>query len=398
MNWLLHFKEAYANLMASKLRSFLAVLGILVGTSSVVAMISGGQLATAHTLKQFSELGTDLLAISIFRVSEQADILNTSRELTITDLINLKRFIPDITAIAPYITVHKDISYQGHLLQGNIIGSVPALKDVIQINISQGRFITAYDLNEPFCVIGVELANELISLGIKNPLYKNLRIADRYYTVIGVIAPWQENSFFNQDINKSIIVPIDTIKFIASYTTISNIVMRLTENANISVVQAKMENIVHKLSPDRQLFFRSAKQLIASMTNQRNTLTLLLALIGSISLFVGGIGVMNIMLVSVVERRREIGIRKAVGARNKDIRCLFLVESVALSLFGGTLGVVIGLLTAYIIAVFAGWQFEWFLLPPLIGFLVSTAVGIFFGYYPAYKASLLDPIQTLRAE
>ena len=174
--------------------------------------------------------------------------------------------------------------------------------------------------------------------------------------------------------------------------------MRLTKNANIERVQEDIKKDYKKISPDKQLFFRSAKQLIDSMTSQRNTLTLLLALIGSISLVVGGIGVMNIMLVSVVERKREIGIRKAVGARSKDIRYLFLVESVALSLLGGVLGVLAGILTSYIIAVFAGWQFELFFTPPLIGFFVSVAVGVFFGYYPAHKASLLDPIQTLRAD
>lgn len=125
---------------------------------------------------------------------------------------------------------------------------------------------------------------------------------------------------------------------------------------------------------------------------------MLLALIGSISLLVGGIGVMNIMLVSVTERRKEIGIRRAIGARRRDIQTLFLAESVILSLFGGTLGVLLGVLISYVIASFAKWSFHLFLLPPLVGFCVSVAVGVFFGFYPAYKASQLDPIQTLRAD
>ena len=166
----------------------------------------------------------------------------------------------------------------------------------------------------------------------------------------------------------------------------------------VDEVQVQIHNVLSQIIPGKQLFFRSAKQLIASMMTQRKTLTLLLSLIGSISLVVGGIGVMNIMLVSVVERRREIGIRMAVGARRKDIRYLFLIEAVALSLFGGILGVMAGVLTSYIIAMFAGWAFHLFFFPPFIGFLVSVAVGIFFGFYPAYSASRLDPIQTLRAD
>lgn len=398
MNWLLQIKEAYANIISSKLRSFLAVLGILVGTGSVVAMVSGGQLATAEALKQFSELGTDLLAVSVFSGNSKGSEKSADHEVTAEDILNLKNRVSEITAIAPYTTVYSDVSYDGHRLQANIIGSVSALQQVIRINMQKGRFLTIYDTMEPFCVIGAEVARNLAKLGIKNPIHKQLQIGERYCTVIGVAKPWKENSFFNQDVNKSLIISLDTTKFISQYATINNVVMRLTDNPDIDDVQAKIERIFHKLAPDKQLFFRSAKQLIGSMTSQRNTLTLLLALIGSISLLVGGIGVMNIMLVSVVERRREIGIRKAVGARSKDIRQLFLVESVALSLLGGVLGVLTGLLTSYFIAVFAGWQFEIFILPPLIGFLVSVAVGVFFGYYPAYKASLLDPIQTLRSD
>ena len=209
---------------------------------------------------------------------------------------------------------------------------------------------------------------------------------------------WQENTFFNQDVNKALIIPLESSQLITEYATINNIVMQLKPDINIEAVQAKIQKILGTMIPGKQFFFRSAKQLITSMTNQRNTLTLLLALIGSISLLVGGIGVMNIMLVSVVERRREIGIRLAVGARARDIRHLFLVESVTLSLVGGVLGVIIGILTSYVIATFAQWPFEIFLLPPLVGFMVSVAVGVFFGFYPAYQASKLDPIQTLRSD
>lgn len=398
MNWLFQAKEAYTNIISSKLRSFLAVLGILVGTGSVVAMVSGGQLATSHALKQFSELGTDLLAVSIFAGKDKPALEKAQQEITVDHVLLLQAKIPDITAIAPYTTVYGDVTYQNHSLQASIIASISTLQAVIHIGIDQGRFLTPYDTLESFCVIGSDVAAQLKKLGIKNPVYKQILVADRYFTIIGVAAPWKENSFFNQDVNKSLIIPLQSAKLVSQYATINSMVMRLAENVNIDAVQSKIEVFLKKHSPNKQFFFRSAKQLIDSMINQRNTLTLLLALIGSISLLVGGIGVMNIMLVSVVERRREIGIRKAVGARNKDIRQLFLVESVALSLMGGLLGVIIGILTSYLIAMFADWKFEIFLLPPLIGFLVSVTVGIFFGFYPAYKASLLDPIETLRAD
>jgi len=145
-------------------------------------------------------------------------------------------------------------------------------------------------------------------------------------------------------------------------------------------------------------FFRSAKELIKSMEAQHKIFTLLLGLIGSISLLVGGIGVMNIMLVSVLERRREIGVRLALGALRKEIQWMFLSEAILLSLSGGFLGIIIGIFASYVIAAFVNWHFTIFLLPPFIGFTVSVFVGIFFGFYPAYKASQLNPIQTLRME
>ena len=141
-----------------------------------------------------------------------------------------------------------------------------------------------------------------------------------------------------------------------------------------------------------------AKQIIKSMEEQGRIFTLLLGLIGGISLLVGGIGVMNVMLVSVVERKREIGIRKAIGAKRRDIQMLFLIESIVLSLFGGVLGVIAGLGVAYVISLFSGWQFSLYLEPPLIGFGVSVFTGIFFGFYPAMRAARLDPIETLRSD
>jgi len=152
------------------------------------------------------------------------------------------------------------------------------------------------------------------------------------------------------------------------------------------------------LDKSRRTFFRSAKELISSMTKQKQILTIFLGLIGSISLIVGGIGVMNIMLVSVIERRREIGIRRAIGAKRKHIQHMFLIESVVLSLLGGTLGVITGIATSFVIAEYANWHFTIFVLPPAIGFTVSVFIGIFFGYYPARQAARLDPIQTLRSE
>ena len=193
-------------------------------------------------------------------------------------------------------------------------------------------------------------------------------------------------------------VPLDASKTLTRYAHITNIVFYLKPHANIEQVKKDASRYLNTVVPGMSLFYRSAEQVINSMKKQSEIFTLLLGLIGSISLIVGGIGVMNIMLVSVVERKREIGIRKALGARQRDIQLLFLIESMALSVLGGTNGVIVGVLVSYVIATFNHWPFSLLWSPIIMGFFVSVGVGVFFGFYPAVKASKLDPIDSLRVD
>ena len=172
----------------------------------------------------------------------------------------------------------------------------------------------------------------------------------------------------------------------------------LKANVDLDQVQFVIENYILSVAPEYKISFKNSKQIIKSMQEQSTIFTLLLGMIGGISLLVGGIGIMNIMLVSVVERKREIGIRVAVGATRKDIRTLFLIESITLTMFGGIMGIILGIVFSYVITVFFGWEFHLFIMPAVLGFGVSCLTGIFFGFYPAYNAAKLDPIQTLRYE
>lgn len=394
-----HLKEALANLLNSKLRSFLTVLGVLVGTASVVALVSGGRLATEHALAQFKTLGTDLLAVNIEEARyEQAEIEDPTTVLHIQDINRIARSSPAITDVAPYTTGYGGLNYEGNSLQGSVIGATRSLQKIIKIDLAQGRFVSSYDDQEMFCVIGAELAKNLRALGVLHPIGKQIKIEDHYFTIIGVAKLWTENIFMHSNINTSVIVPIETSLLLSKYTQIRNIIFRLKPKANIESIQHDIQKAVNRIIPGKKLFFRSAKELVASMEKQREALTLFLALIGGISLVVGGIGVMNIMLVSVIERRREIGVRMAVGARRQDIQMMFLTEAVVLTLFGGVFGIIIGELISFFTAFFSGWGFHFYLLPPLAGFLVSVLAGIFFGFYPAYQASQLDPIETLRSD
>ncbi len=388
-------KDAIANLLSGKLRSFLAILGILVGTASVVAMVSSGELATQQTLAQFKKLGTDLLSVSIGEAGKQAT-KNTG--FTPAQVSSLKPPTDNIIKAAPYTDTYANIYYHGHKINANLIGATENLEDVIKINLQQGRFISNLDNYQHYCVIGKDIAEQLKKYAVYDPVGRQLQIGTEYFTVVGVAEHWPENSFFNGDINRSIIITIPAATTVSKFAKINNVILRLRPDADIDATQKIMTNYINQIAPGKQLYFRSAKELINSMIHQKQILTILLGLIGSISLIVGGIGVMNIMLVSVVERKREIGIRKAIGAKRSDIQLLFLIEAVTLSLFGGALGVILGILTSYIISIFAHWHFKIFILPPVIGFAVSASIGIFFGFYPAYQAARLNPIECLRSE
>lgn len=390
-------QQALVNLMAAKLRSFLAVLGILVGTAAVVALISCGQLATEKALEQFKALGTDLLAVAVYQKSPSKSPTSND-SLTIAQWQQLPERIPYIVNIAPYSTAYQPLSFQGKLMQGVIIGADERLAEVIHIKLVRGHFVSFVESFEHYCVIGASLARQIEEISMDDPIGKQLRIGQSLYTIIGVAQSWKENSFFNEDINQAAIVPLAGINLVSKDAKINNAVLELKANSPIDEIINEIRELISSFSPKLSFFPRSAKQIIASMETQGRIFTLLLAVIGGISLLVGGIGVMNVMLVSVSERKKEIGIRKAVGARNKDIQALFLAESVMLSLVGGLFGVALGLIFTWIVAYFSAWNFTIYILPPLAGFMVSAATGIFFGFYPAQRASKLEPVVSLRSE
>lgn len=397
MNWFNHSQQACINLGAAKLRSLLAVLGILVGTAAVVALISCGELATEKALAQFKALGTDLLAVSVYQ-QESSKSHSQDDQIPLNVWRSLPDHISDVLQVAPYITTYQPMSVQGHLLQGAIIGADESLAKIIGIDLAAGHFVSFVESFEHFCVIGAKLASQLREIGIDNAVGKQVRIGQALYTIIGVAKPWHENAFFNEDVNQAVIIPIAGMALVSKEHKIANAVLRLKEDSAIDPIIDAIKQIFHTQAPRLQMFARSAKQIIASMENQGKIFTLLLTVIGSISLLVGGIGVMNVMLVSVSERKKEIGVRKAVGAKNSQIQALFLAESVLLSLCGGLLGVLLGLIFTRIVAYFSDWPYSFYLLPPVAGFLVSAATGVFFGFYPATRAAKLEPVVSLRAE
>lgn len=388
-------KESFHNIFNAKLRSFLTLLGILVGTASVVALISSGELATQAALAQFKNLGTDLLAISINQPYSADN--QTNARLSPKQIEEITSGNAAILNVAPYIASFANISYQGNHLSGSVIGVNQNFYKILELKMAAGRFISYLDKTENYAVIGNKIATDLQTKGLLTPIGQQIKLNQDYYTIVGVLKPAEENIFVYTDVNTAIFVPILNALNMSKYNQISQIVFKLKKNASIDQTENYLTVRFKILLPKANLFFRSAEQLITSMKNQRRTLTLLLAAIGGISLLVGGIGVMNIMLVSVIERRREIGIRMAIGATPSNIRFMFLIEALVLTVLGGILGILIGIAVSLSVAEFSHWSLHVFLLPPVVGFLVSALTGIFFGYYPASKASKLNPMDCLRS-
>jgi putative ABC transport system permease protein len=392
-----HLRESLSNLLSAKLRSFLAILGVLVGTASVVALVSGGQLATEHALAQFKELGTDLLAVTLQDMSREQP-KDADKEGESERIKNVVSHLKNVELSAPYAVDFSAIHYDGQQIRGSIVGATEALQTILKLKVSQGRFISDLDQKESYCVLGYSLYKKLVAMGMFEVLGQHILLGDHFFTVIGVLQKTPENMFFLVDVNNSIVVPAFAALSLNNYVTLNNIVFKLKADQDITQIKNSITEVFSDYFPQKKTFFRSPQEIINSMKKQNETFTLLLGFIGSIALIVGGIGVMNIMLVSVVERRREIGVRMAVGAKRRDIQLMFLTEAVVLTLFGGLMGVITGELVALMVAFISRGTFHLYILPLVVGFFVSALVGIFFGFYPARKASLLDPIETLRSE
>ncbi len=398
MGFLAHIREALMNLLSAKLRSLLAILGILVGTGSVVALISSSELATEHALAQFKKLGTNLLAVLLLPKEQSAGAATgQGHNLNVNDIDIIQNKIPDIEKIVPYTMLYQPIFFQDLSFDGQIIGATEALADIVKIKINKGRFVSFLDQNSFFCVVGHDIGQQIRARGI-DPINQQINLGNQLFTIIGVAEEWEPNLFLFANINEGVIIPLSLSFLVSPHVEIQNVLIQLHRDTPLTTVKPKIEETIETLAPDTQVRFHDPQQIIDVVSKQRSTFTWLLSAIGGISLLVGGIGVMNIMLVSVIERRREIGIRMAVGARRKDILQMFLIESMVLTIGGGLLGVIFGTVTTLILALSSGWEYSFHLIPAALGFVVSAAVGVFSGLYPSYRASRLDPITTLQSE
>lgn len=392
-------REAADSLRRARLRTVLGLVGIMIGISSVITMVSLGEIVKAQARKEFEALGTDILVVrKSFEVSspeQRAAVVE--RE----DAVALAPEVASIAEAAPRISGHGAFRHAGREVgHGAIQGVTESFVSVNRLSVRTGRFISDLDINRTWCVVGADIAAAMREAGTDQPVGTLIEAEEQLLTVVGVLEPHQESYALPVQVeaNNAVFVPITTAARIVNNPEIDVIVARSRAGVHHETVAADVRAFFQARAPHLPLDVVTAKELIARMESQMRLLTLLLAAVGSIALIVGGIGIMNIMLVSVAERRREIAIRRALGARQRDIRSQFLIESVILTMTGGVLGVLLGLVATWTVCRFTQWEFLISGLSVASGLGTATAVGLFFGFQPAHQASRLDPIVGLQGE
>lgn len=393
-----NLNEALRSLQSAKQRTALALIGIVIGIGSVIAMVSIGTIAQQESLRQFKELGTDVLTIEKEFVADDAPRAARAQGFHLPFVLDLPEQVPAIVQVSPYTQGGSaDAVYKGQTLsQAHMMGVTESFLAMNKLLLSEGRALSDLDARSRYVVVGARIAEQMRQTGQPTVIGQNLRMGDHVLTVVGTLTQASQASTRRFDPNHAILLHASTALRMQG-VEISLINARVRPGTSNATAAGMIQTFIaqHPAAPGVRV--SSPEELIAQMEKQMQMYTLLLGAIGSISLVVGGVGVMNVMLVSVSERRREIGIRRALGAKQGDIRGQFLIESVILTLIGGLLGVMLGAVAAWIVCQMAGWQFMVSTGAIVLGVGVSSAVGVFFGLYPANQAARLDPIEALRA-
>ncbi|MEN3203568.1 MAG: ABC transporter permease [Atribacterota bacterium] len=403
MNLSESFRTALFNLLANKLRSFLTMLGVIIGVASVVAMVGLGQGMRAQIVSQLTSLGSNILTVvpgkvrqgpgSFFMARGGGDILQYEyfRELRETPF-------PGIQAVTTETMARFTVTAGRESVVVSVVGTTPEFLEVRNFTLLYGRSCNGYDFtySRRVAVLGHTVAQDLFG----NPevsVGQSIRIGRNIFTVIGVLEP---KTAGGQDLGNQVFVPLTTHRrYLTGSRYLQNIIVQVDTRENIPLVSTWLSDFFTRKVGDPEKFsILNQQDILETVESVTGSITLFLAVIAGISLLVGGIGIMNIMLVSVAERTREIGLRKAIGAKPRDILLQFLLESSLLSLVGGGIGVVFGVFAGKSMASFS--QFPFVVSPQVVALAlsVSLAVGLFFGMYPARRASRLDPIAALRYE
>jgi putative ABC transport system permease protein len=407
MNLLMIIRVAFRALVRNKMRAALTMLGIIIGVSAVIAMVSIGQGASASVQAQIESIGTNLLFVSAGAQNVGGVRSGTgdtgTNTLTVDDLEAIKREVPSVSMVTPSVNARSQLVAGNQNWNTGLTGVSEQYPDIRKWPVASGSFFTDADVRTAarVIVIGKTLADNLFPG--TDPIGQDLRVVNLPFRVVGVMASKGQDPQGRDQ---------DDVAF-APYTTVQKKVLgrdrvqiayvsAISQDATYTA-QSQITDLLrqrHKLTANEPDDFtvRNMTDVAEAANETSKTMTILLACIAGVSLLVGGIGIMNIMLVSVTERTREIGIRMAIGARSSAVRSQFLIESIVLSLTGGTIGIILGVVLSLAIPAFLGWPTLVSMMAIVGSVLFSAAVGIFFGYYPARKAASLDPIEALRYE
>ena len=400
------FEETYFAISANKTRSGLTILGIVIGIGSVIAMISIGQGAAGSIESNIQAMGSNLITVSPgFQrtVSQVQAGRGTAQTLTMEDAKAIAEEVLFIQAVAPELSRRYQIVAKGKNTNTSVVGTNASYPSVKNIEIEQGSFISDQNVNSlsKVAVLGPTTRDDLFGEGL-NPVGQAIRINGINFKVIGVTQSKGGTAFGSQD--DMIFIPITTAqRFLAGSDYVSTISVQAESPQVMAQVQLAItslllqrHNVADPLLADFSVL--SQQDILGAATSMTDTMTILLAAIAGISLIVGGIGIMNMMMTTVTERTREIGLRKAIGAKRLDISLQFLAEAVTLTFLGGIVGIILGSGLAYGITFFTDMATKISLFSIILAFSVSAGIGIGFGYWPAQKAAKLNPIEALRYE
>ena len=399
---------SFRALRVNKMRSALTMLGIIIGVGAVIAMIAVGTGASRRIAEQISSMGSNLLMILPGATTSGGVRMGagTQPTLTMADAEAILKECPAVSDVAPILSGVAQIVYGHQNWSTGVVGTTPGMLNVRDWPLASGRPFTQQDVKSAtkVCLLGQTVVENLF--GDMDPVGQIIRIKKIPFTVVGVLSS-KGQSPQGQDQDDTIYVPVTTAQkklFGTTFPGMVRIIMVKGRSADtLSEAEKQITELLrqrHRIGPKQENDFtvRNLTQFMQTAEQSTKVMTLLLGAIASVSLLVGGIGIMNIMLVSVTERTREIGIRMAIGAKTWDIRLQFIIEALILSLIGGIAGIIMGISGSKIITLLAGWSTVVSPFSVVIAFGFSGLVGIFFGFYPAYKASLLDPIEALRYE
>ena len=397
-------KMAATTLVANKLRSSLTMLGIIIGNASVIAMIGIGEGAQKYVAKELESLGPNVLFVIPGNRETQRVSLDLPRTLVLEDARAIATQVPSIQSVAAESNSRQLVTYRNKNVNVNVIGTTPQFLPVRQFDVGRGRFLTELDIkrSNQVAVLGADLANRLFDN--TDPVGQQLRIKNVTFQVIGVME--SKGSNLGVDYDDAVLVPITTqANRIAGRTSpygveLTYLVAAAKDANSVEAAEFQITNLLrlrHKLTGEDDFTIRSQKDALETVGKITGALTVMLTAIAGISLFVGGIGVMNIMLVSVTERTQEIGLRKAIGAREEDILIQFMIEAVILSAAGGALGTLVGVSGILLVGAFTPLQAGVSATAIVLAVGVSGGIGLFFGVVPARRAAKLDPIVALRS-